>query len=367
MSKTKISITKLLFYVFWTLLLIGKGLGMTSANPTMVTITWIAIFFAIFKMLLSEWKKQELIATGVLLILGLIVFWKTRDAAVLLTIMAICASENIDLKQLFRYSFWLKLLMFVTRTSLAIANVIDRQILVRYDSGDVHTIRYALGYGQPNATHYTLFVICVLLFLSYRNLKTWVFVLFELYNVFIFSYTNSRTGFLMTSLLILCVWAIKSKIIHRLFCSLGKPLCYSYVALAVFSFATPYFINVILSRYAGLGTALSRLKTGTAVILTNTISLFGSGNVKTDFGFVFIGFQYGLIVLFIYIIANTVLMKVLFKNEHYVEFFIMLIYAIYTMVESYSASILMNASLILLSLLLYANNRNDYLQGGESE
>ena len=211
---TKISITKLLFYVFWTLLLIGKGLGMTSANPTMVTITWIAIFFAIFKMLLSEWKKQELIATGVLLILGLIVFWKTRDAAVLLTIMAICASENIDLKQLFRYSFWLKLLMFVTRTSLAIANVIDRQILVRYDSGDVHTIRYALGYGQPNATHYTLFVICVLLFLSYRNLKTWVFVLFELYNVFIFSYTNSRTGFLMTSLLILCVWAIKSKIIH---------------------------------------------------------------------------------------------------------------------------------------------------------
>ena len=44
MSKTKISITKLLFYVFWTLLLIGKGLGMTSANPAMVTITWVAIF-----------------------------------------------------------------------------------------------------------------------------------------------------------------------------------------------------------------------------------------------------------------------------------------------------------------------------------
>lgn len=366
MSKTKISITQFLFYVFWTLLLIGKGLGMTSANPAMVTITWVAIFFAIFKMLLSKWEKKKLIITGVLLILGLIVFWKTRDAAVLLTIIAICASENIDLKQLFKYSFWVKLLMFVTRTSLAIANVIDRQILVRYDSGDVHTIRYALGYGQPNATHYTLFVICVLLFLSYRNLKTWVFVLFELYNVFIFSYTNSRTGFLMTSLLILCVWAIKSRITHRLFSSLGKPLSYSYVALAVFSFATPYYINVILSRYAGLGTALSRLKTGTAVILSNTLSLFGSGNVKTDFGFVFIGFQYGLIVLLIYIIANTILMKVFFKNEYYVEFFIMLIYAVYTMVESYSASILMNASLILLSLLLYANNREDYLQGGES-
>lgn len=366
MSKTEISITRLLFYIFWTLLLIGKGLGMTSANPAMVTITWVAIFFIIFKLLLSKWEKQELIATGVLLILGLAIFGKTRDAAVLLTIMAICASKDIDLKQLFKYSFWLKLLMFVTRTSLAIANVIDRQILIRYDSGDVHTIRYALGYGQPNATHYTLFVICVLLFLAYRNLKTWIFVLFELYNIFIFSYTNSRTGFLMTSLLILCVWAIKSRTVYRLFCFFGKPLCYSYVMLAIFSFATPYFINKILSRYAGLGTALSRLKTGTAVILNNTISLFGNGNVKTDFGFVFIGFQYGLIVLLIYIIANTILMKVFFKNEYYVEFFIMLIYAVYTMVESYSASILMNTSLILLSLLLYANNRDGYLQGGES-
>lgn len=59
MSKTKISITQFLFYVFWTLLLIGKGLGMTSANPAMVTFTWVAIFFAIFKMLLSKWKKRN--------------------------------------------------------------------------------------------------------------------------------------------------------------------------------------------------------------------------------------------------------------------------------------------------------------------
>lgn len=130
--------------------------------------------------------------------------------------------------------------------------------------------------------------------------------------------------------------------------------------------APTYFINVILSRYAGLGTALSRLKTGAAVLSMNTISLFGVGNITTDFGFVFIGFQYGLIILLIYIIANTVLMKVFFKNKYYIEFFIMLIYAVYTMVESYSASILMNASLILLSLLLYSNNRSDYFQGGES-
>lgn len=62
---------------------------MTSSNPIMVSITWIAIIFAAFKLITTKWKKQELVVSGVLLILGLIVFMKTRDAAVLLTVMTI--------------------------------------------------------------------------------------------------------------------------------------------------------------------------------------------------------------------------------------------------------------------------------------
>lgn len=100
---------------------------------------------------------------------------------------------------------------------------------------------------------------------------------------------------------------------------------------------------------------------------TNVLTLLGSGNIKTDYGFVFIGFQYGLIALLIYIIANTALMKEFFKRQYYIEFFIVLIYAIYTILESYSASILMNTSLILLSTLLYQNNKNMYLNGSESQ
>ena len=89
--------------------------------------------------------------------------------------------------------------------------------------------------------------------------------------------------------------------------------------------------------------------------------------IRTDYGFVFIGFQYGLVILLIYILANTALMKKFFRQQYYIEFFIVLIYAIYTIVESYSASTLMNTSLILLSILLYQNNKNMYLNGGESQ
>lgn len=364
MRKTRISIATMTFMIFWTLLLVGKGLGMSSSNSMMITMTWIAVAFAGTKLFLSSWKRDELIIACVLLLIGLLVFVKTHDAAVLLTVLSICAVKDIDLHTLFKYSFWLKCSLFIVRTSLAIANVIDSQILVRFDSGDIHTVRYALGYGQPNATHYTLFVIYVLLFLSYKSLKTWTFVIAELYNCFIFLYTNSRTGFIITSLLTFCVWIIKSKIISKLFYLFGKPLCYIYIWLTAFSFSAPFFIEKLLKYDSPhLGTALSRFRTGTTVLTSNTITLLGIGGIKTDFGFVFIGYQYGLIVLMLFVIANTVLMKLFFKRKYFIEFFIILIYSLYTIAESYSASILMNTSLILISILLFRNNRGMYFEG----
>ena len=347
------------YYIFWTLLLIGKGLGMTSAYPAMVTITWVAIAFVCVKLFLTKWNKKEFIILCSLLILGMIVFLKTRDAALLLSVLAICAAKGIDLKRLFKYSFWLKATMFVVRTTMALVGFIDKQVLVRYDSGDIHTVRYALGYGQPNATHYTLFVIYVLLFLSYRKLKTWHFILLEAYNYFIFTYTDSRAGFLYTSLLVLCIWAIKSRVISNIFNKIGKLLCYSYIILSVISLTIPYFINFLM-RFTMLGTALSRFKTGAAVLASNSLSLFGAGNITTDFGYIFICYQYGFIALVFFVIANTLLMKLFFEKKMFTEFFIILTYAVYTLMESYSASILMNTSLILISIFLYKINKDLY-------
>lgn len=91
MIKARVSITELTFMLFWTLLLVGKGLGMSSSDSVMVLITGVAIIFAILKMVFSKWKRQELIIIVGLSVLGLLVFVKSKDAAVLLTIISICA------------------------------------------------------------------------------------------------------------------------------------------------------------------------------------------------------------------------------------------------------------------------------------
>lgn len=364
MRIVKIS-ANLYYYIFWILLLIGKGVGMSSQEPLMIYITWIAIPFCILKLFFTKWTKQEFYVCFSLLILGLFIFIKTHIAAVLLTIISICAAKNIDLRKLLKCSFCVKAFLFFITTSLAIANLVDRQVLIRYDSGDIHTVRYALGYGQPNTTHYTLFIIFVLLFLSYKNIRNWMFIICQLYNCLIFTYTDSRTGFLLTSLLIVGVWAIKNKLLYKVFKLIGKYLCYIYIILATLSLASPLFLNFLLEKFnsVSLGTALARFQTGTSVILDNNITIFGIGNVRTDFGFIFIGYQYGVIILMLFVIANTYLLKLFYKRRMFIEFFILLIYAIYTTMEPYSASILMNVSLIFISLLLYSNNKSIYLTG----
>ena len=143
-----------LFYLFWTLLIVGKGFGMTANNRPMRILTWIGISLAILKMAVEKWKKNELIISMALIVAGILVYVFSQDAAVLLTVIVICGTKGIDLHFLFKYSFWIRLILFLSVSTLAIFNVIDRELLIRYDSGNVHTIRYALGYGHPNATHY---------------------------------------------------------------------------------------------------------------------------------------------------------------------------------------------------------------------
>lgn len=56
MKKTiRINIKAGLYYCFWVLLLVGKGLGYTSYDSAYRYMTWIAIAFIGGKLLLTNW------------------------------------------------------------------------------------------------------------------------------------------------------------------------------------------------------------------------------------------------------------------------------------------------------------------------
>lgn len=361
-KKEKIGFGIIVFYIFWTMLLIGKGVGMTSADRPMRILTWIGITFLALKMIIEKWSRKELLVSIALLMLGLLVYLYSHDAAILLTAIVICGVKSISLHEFFKYSFWIKLILFVLYTSLAIYGVIDSESIVRYDSGSIHTIRYALGYGHPNATHYTLFSIYVLFFLSYSINKIWLFLLLELYNLYIFGYTDSRTGFIMTSFLILLIYIYRNKYLEGFLMRVSRVFSYIYIIFALISLLIPWLIRYLLGlkKY---GTMYSRFATGVRVIQNSDLRLFGQPNIKTDFGYIYIGYAYGVVVFVLFVIVNTFLMRLFISNNLTTEFGVLLSYSIYTLMESYSASVLMNISLILIALLIFESTRQLYIYG----
>ena len=123
----------------------------------------------------------------------------------------------------------------------------------------------------------------------------------------------------------------------------------------------PSMLSVLHGAFSNLGTFLSRFNTAANIIRAFHINMFGSTDVVTDMGYIEILFSYGIIFFALFIFASTKLLKFFMKHEMFVEFSIVFVYAAYTIMESYSASILMNTSLIFMSCLLFKQTKERYV------
>lgn len=349
------------FYVFWTVLLIGKGLGYTGTDNIFRYMTLAVIPFAIIKLAVSEWTQKEFLICVCLNLLGIMVWFFSHDASILLTIIAITSCKEIDLYKLFKFTFWIKGIMFVAVTSLAILGVTDIQYSPRYYSSTVYDVRYALGYQQSNATHYTLFIVVVLALMVYhKKMRLYHYMALWAYNFFIFHYTDSRTGMLMSTFVLLMTYIADRRsgvLLKKLVRCSGK---FVYIIGAIGSIVICYlFAKLPILR--SFGTLSSRFATATQLMTNTSLSLFGKPDIVTDFGYIAILYGGGMIVFFLFLIAVTNLMQKCAKKNMYIEMIVLIAYSIYTLSEAYTSSILMNVSLILLTWIIYPRNEGKML------
>jgi len=346
------------FYVFWIILLIGKGFGWDSSWYQFRYMTICAIPFAAIKLIYSKWTKKELITCILMNVVGLAVMYYTRSTDILLATITITACKDIDLYKLFKISFWIKAIMFVMTTEGAIAGRIYDQPSYRWHGGDEFELRYALGYGQPNATHFTLFIIIILGLLSYHHkMKLYHYLVFFAYNMYILQYTTSRTGMLMCTLALVLVFLMdrrKEIIIRNVIKYLGK---YTYIIAAIISVVLTVLYGRVYFLY-NLGTLSARFDTASRIMNAQRIPLFGIPNIDTDFGLMEILYGKGVIVFMFYVIVMTLVIRKHIKQKRYVEASICIMYAIYSLSESYNSSVLMNISLLFITEIIYSNNRS---------
>lgn len=340
--------------------MIGKGLGLTSRDSIFRVITFAVIPFVAVRLATSRWTQKELMACIVLNLIGIAVLIFSGDTSILLTTITITACKDMDIYKIFKLSFWIRGITFVVMTSLAISRKIDIQYRVRYFNGEIDE-RYALGYDQPNAAHYALFVVVVLALIAYHNrMKLYHYAALLAYNLFIFKYTDSRTGVLLTAMVLILVYILDRwhvLTLRRLIERLGK---YSYIAATAGSFII-CFLFATVPFLQSFETLSSRFATGTEVIRNNSLSLFGKPGIVTDFGYIAILYGNGIIVFALFLIGMSLLLKMCQKYNMYVESAVMIVYAIYTLSEAYTSSVLMNLCLMLLACIIYPKSKKKLL------
>lgn len=355
----------LFFYFSIAILSIGKSFGLTSQNLFFVYTSLCCVLLNILGLFFSKWNRDILLYFVLLTIHGFLVFISSGNKDFILAIVVIFSLIHFELRRVLLFILAIRGSVFFSKLLLAISNVTNGDLLISFDEG-VRRVRFSFGYGHPNTAHYEFFIICVLLLFCYRDRLNLIhtFILFLL-NTLLFSFTDSRTGYILSSLLIFGTYSTqhfrKKKLIYVipfssiLFYSLCLPFSF-FVCFGVENFN--YLLN--------FGTLTSRFLSASRIIHSNSLNLFGTDGIKTDFGYIYMLYSNGIIYMFLYIFFNIRLITLLKKMKRLDVIFIVLMYGIYNFFESYSNSILMNFSLYYLSLLISNSSSRSALEESHS-
>ena len=345
------------YFIFFIILVIGKGLNFDSSSIQLRVMTMSALIIGFFGVLRNKYTRTELITIMILMGIGIITAFLGNGVTVLLSIMAIILGKNQDLKKLIRISFWVKLILMVCTIILAVNGRLGNTItyMTRYDN--VYA-RNGFGLGHPNIAQATLFAVIIMFVYSYWEKINWLYAIaIILVDCFFYKNTVSRSGFIIVLFIPLCVMLFKSEKFLKLKKIIINSFTYSYVVLAVLSFAISLSYSVsglsqILNYYIS-----SRFGCAYYYLTKYPLSIFGhyieNDTLPLDNLYVYTYISFGIAILLLYVIGYTKLMKKFRKENRISELIVCSLVALYGVTENSFINVMMNFTLLFFSELVY--------------
>lgn len=155
------------------------------------------LFFKIY--VLDQWKKKELFAISLLLVIELIVWRMTHYPDLLLIGPFIIGAKGVNFRDIISWYFYLTLILVMTMMTLSLARIIPN--LVYYSAS--RPTRYALGMLYPSviAAHY-FYLALAYCYLRFGKLNVIDYLLIISGDVVCMLLTNTKLDFLATLLII---------------------------------------------------------------------------------------------------------------------------------------------------------------------
>ena len=258
-----ITLQEALFYGFFILLSLAKGMGFYEGQKVFILLTAPALVMGFLKLLLTPYTKREAVSQILLFMLTAAVYFASRDVAVLFVMFTVLGMKGISVKKTLHIALWVWACCAVVLSIFSFFRLEHTVYRVHAKMGLGHIFRWSLGFTHPNILHITYLMLCALIILKMEErygLKQYVILM--LGNLLVFFYSISYTGFGMVAVLLTGCLYVKFRprfcFIEKAAVNLVLPVC------LILSFVMPlflyrYFHLVYLGGRPVLGSLAHRL------------------------------------------------------------------------------------------------------------
>ncbi len=323
----------------------------------------------------QKYQVKELIVYMVLLVVSVLIYYKSGGRDFLDCMLIICISKDINFKEFARKALklWIAFMLFVVFFSCI--GVIDSMILIRIETG---RLRNSLGFSHPNSLGIYVFQIIAGYMYIYCNEKFKIssyFIMLVITSV-IYYITDSQTSFVLSCMLILFVAVYCS--ISRGILSLKQINRILRVGILMACVIVYYMIRYywIHTDELSLETLVSRINLaqkylnaygvnlfGNNILMGNNVALPGyvSGYSYLDNSQVWYLVKYGVVGFVIFFANYAILIVKTIKQRETILCVIGFIYLIYSVFEVLPCKICFNFMLIYMGIVLHKSNKHSGL------
>ncbi len=354
---------ELLFFAGYILWVIANAFAVTLVNVILLSnvlkiITLVLWVIAIFS---KNWDRDAFVRLTCFALICLTVFVNTRDESFVFLAIALFAVYQIDMYKIAKIDLCLRpICILLTITSYFLGTSPGNDMISTWG---VLSIRYSLGYYHPNNLFAQVFAFCVALLLVYHDRLKIKHYIFLVLNIFCFGIlTQSRTGILILSLMVLMILMrrtklFKSKIVKYIM-QYSYVLCFGFslIGMGLFLQGKTFFValnNLITGRFSFAARAFENngvTLLGQNITYLSTYDVRGSSEsaVIVDNYYVYILITWGVIYTVLILFLLTRQQKILLDNGELVFVIVMCCYAVYSITEKPFSNI--NNHFVLLSI-----------------
>lgn len=321
-----------------------------------------------------KYTIKQLILLSFLLGVSVISYIIVNDVMFVLTLVFIYCAHDISFKKIGGYTMYILIFMLLFIIGSAKAGII-----ANFMSADILRERQFIGFLYPLIPA-TLFGNLVFLYAYYKGASiSWaVLLLFFISNSFIWYWTDSRLGTILT--FVFLIFLVFKKLFSK--CSLKNSfvksiLIFSYVISCFIGIYTAYnynpsdinhlLINIVLAGRLSLG--YEALTTYPVTLWGMKLPLVGHGldaNGRHSNGeyfwidclYIKLLLQYGAVVLMAYVISFTKLLRKYRKQNNYTVMFILALLAVHGIIDDAIMYVMYNPFLLMIGTELISVQKN---------